>query len=132
MSDYRTAAELLHYPESMVGIEKDKEIQAMTQSISVLVNELGSMQEAELGTPEAFLSVFIMTGSLDYWTGKYNGVTLSYKVVFSEKGEGYLFFRFPRVQGRFVLRAVEYGLPANNLNTAPILQRIVRKLEAIE
>jgi len=131
-SDYRSAAELLHYPESMVGIEKEKEVQAMIQSIKVLVNELGTIQKAELGIPGAFLSVFIMTGSLDYWAGKYSGVTLTYRVIFSEKGEGYLFFRFPRVQGRFVLRAVEYGLPASNLSTVPTLQRIMRELEAIE
>lgn len=126
--EYRKAAKMFHFPENMDEKAKQKEIRILSDSLGILVDELGSIDRCQSANPGPFYSVFIMAGSLDYWSNKMDGLSVAYIVQYQKKGEGYLIFRYAEMHSRFVLRAVEFGLPRSRPDALGIIERLIYRI----
>lgn len=126
--NYLSAAKVMHYPEELTGNDKLKEVRVISKTIEILVDELGVIESFQPGDHGRFVSVFVMAGTLDYWRKKMDGLNLTYRVHFSKKGAGYLFFRLAKIESKYVLRAVEYGLPSGKTGSLETITLLTHRL----
>ena len=126
--DYRKAAKMLHFPGNMEEKAKQKEVRVISESLGILVDELGAFDRYQPGEADRFYSVFIMAGSLDYWSDKMDGVSVIYRVQYNRKGQGYLIFRYAKLHSKLVLRAVEYGLPRAQSGALETIKHLIYRI----
>jgi len=122
-------ASLYHAPRS-VSIDPAREREEITMSLQKLGAVFGSPTRPEFSDAVVEIMQLTVEGlDQDYWLERSKFVQVSYRVDFSELGQGYVTFRIVLYANRMQLRSVSFGFPASDPETPRRMNAIRNMLQ---
>ncbi len=125
-SDLGKISRLFHYPHSFSSKQLDEEVESISQVITNIIDELGTIDSYKLNNTKIIINghFTMQSASQGYWR-KYPYFNRSiYDVNFSKQGKGNVIFSFSIIEGEMVINSVSYALPNENHDAEMIFNKI--------
>ena len=123
-------AQLFHYPDHFDSEEINREIDGIAGALTVISENLGAIDSYQLNnSPISYEFLALHSASAEYLNTYPYFSALIYDVEYSEKGKGYLLFKFWIVKDKLVINSVLYALPADDPETKIVFKALTELLE---
>jgi len=127
--DFFSMTNLFHYPQKYTEKELKKDKDGVSKTLKLYFDEFGSILSIEkVNNPPLSYYVSIGGGDIPYWQKYPEVYNTIYAVMFSREGRGYLDFYFCNILGKWKIRHVSYGLPADSPQSQSRIGDIFQKL----
>ncbi len=128
-SEFDSASKLFHYPPSYTPAERSHDIDAVAHMLKIFTNEFGTPASQRLSESAAmFYHVTAQSAHAEYWQKHPYSIQVDYEVDFSREGKGYIFVQFCNISGKWEIRSIAYGLPAERIDAKERVQQIINKV----
>lgn len=125
IQDFTNAAELFHYPRSYSLNELDKDKQAVKLILNYFYQSFGKILSYKLlEKAEPYIALAIGGGDASYWAQNPNYIRTVYETQFSNEGQGYVIIDLCKINDKYQIRYVHYGLPISRKDCQKRIQEI--------
>lgn len=121
-------ADLFYYPDEMSSGEKKEEYDYIKGVINILLNNFGHVKESRLqNNIIVHHSLYFGTATPEYWNKYGNYKKVIFKVCFTKLGDGFIQFQYVKVNDKYEIKQVEFGLPYDNKSRL-IIENILKEI----
>ncbi|MDD3626367.1 MAG: hypothetical protein PHV06_03530 [bacterium] len=113
--DFDECIKMYHFNPNYSPDEKEKEIEDIKKSFSVLWDEFGTISNFSLLLiPQNYFSLAITSNSQEYWQSlKYPEKRQYYEVTFSKEGKGYMEILTVQNENKLEIKYISFGIAAD-------------------
>jgi len=128
-SEYSDASGLFHYPREYTSEKRSEHILNVSRLLKVFTDEFGIPSNCKINeTPAPYYNVTVSGGDMTYWQKYPSYMQIPLEVVFSIENDGYVVILFSNILGKWEIRAVAYGLPAQRPGAKERVVEIMTKM----
>jgi hypothetical protein len=126
--DFAGLVALFHFPKEYTEAELKADKEAIGKTLKLYFDEFGKITQFEkVENPPFYYFTAIGGADIPYWQKHPEGDQITYKVKFSQEGEGYLSVVFSYILKEWGIRQVNYGLPAEKPQSEKRISAIFQK-----
>lgn len=132
LDDAGCAVALMHIPPTYQGAARDAEERTMRRGTHLLRERFGGISDVQPPTTDfRMVDVFWASGDEEYWTKHPESYKATFPVKFAKLSHGFVQIEACKIYSKWQIRAVHYGLPLSNPNSAPMIESINSELSEV-
>ncbi len=130
--EFAGLVDLFHFPEEYTAAEMKADKEALRKTLKLYFDEFGKITGFEkMENPPFHYFVTIGSADIPYWQKNPEGDKITYRVKFSQEGEGFLVLVFSYILKEWEIRQVNYGLPADRPQSEKRISTIFQKWQKL-